>query len=682
MSPPSRVPPPGIYTIAVRANPIDKLDAEPDPANFNLKVRMRQTIPLNLDAALNGGGGSHTATSQLFKAQIDYYSVTVPADILGQPVAAWRLGFTHAVGDTRFRISTSFTDWSTALTITGNNGVIVPPFLMAGTTYYIAVIGDQTADYTITSSALELQVPSWTMPVSGSIEFGDSGTGLQGDQGRDLANGAWDFYAVDVPDGNSGLLRTVLEEINGDPDLYIREDGVPTLDHQNNGTSGSIYHRSMTQTTTQYGNWVPWDGRTERQLRPGRWYLGVKADGTSNARYRLRVSTGAITELPLDGASVSDQILVGGDWRYYRFTVPEDAPLDWSVTFAQQQGDVVMHIRDSLLPGCRSEAQEYFEQHYLNVADDNKNQASYEYSGYDTPGTHLFSVPWLRPGHVYYLGMHAKNDATFSLDTATSGTIGDLPLLDYYTGLVSTTISAGQSALYRIPVPPEATRMKWVSTLPSTVQLRMEQGTLPSVSGTAQHYVSSGANVSLNQALSAISWPWVPGQSYYLRIVNNGTSDAAITLTMNGKSAQTEDEDNDGLADAWELANYGTTGWSGADDNDNDGSNNLLEYAFNLDPNTGDIRSLIPGSEIPGLPSIALSGSGSGARLRIEFLRRRNAGLTYNAQFASGLSHSDWQPATGTVTPINNDWERVVVEDTESVGTKLLRFGRVVVTQQ
>ena len=678
-------PPAGFYTIAVRANPIDNSDYEPDPASYDLKVRAKNIIPLNFDAALNSGGGSHTVTSQLFKQQTDYYSVTVPPGLPGQDITAWILTFNHPLGDTRFQVSKSFTDWSQAISITGNTGVIAPPFLEPGTTCYVAVIGEQTAEYTITSSNLSTVVPPWPIPLAGNIEFGDSGAGLPGDQGRDLAVGNWDFYAVDIPDGNRGLLRTVLEAINGDPDLYIREDGVPTLDHNSNGTNGTLlYHRSMTETTTQYGNWVPWSGRTEHQLRPGRWYLGVKADGASNARYRLRVSTGSVVDLALDGASVTDQTLVGGDWRFYRFTIPEEAPLQWSVSFAQEQGDVVMHIRDTVPPGAMALAHESSEQSHLNAADDNKNQGPYVPEGFDLTGTHGFTVPWLRPGHTYYLGFHARNDATFSLTTTTAGSIGTIPSLDFYTGGIDATIPTGESLIYRIPVPPEATRIKWASTHPETVQLRMEQGTLPETTGPSQHYLSSGADSTLNQALASSSWPWIPGKTYYLRIVNNGSGEATVNLTMNGKNARTEDEDGNGLGDYWEQYWFGSTGWGARDDADGDSLSNFIEQAFNLDPTRGDLRTLAPGSGTSGLPLITVTGNGTTAHLRVEYIRRRNAGLTYTVQFASGLSPVDWQPAAAaeTVTPIDDDWERVVVEDSESVATMPLRFGRVVVTRQ
>ena len=65
--------------------------------------------------------------------------------------------------------------------------------------------------------------------------------------------------------------------------------------------------------------------------------------------------------------------------------------------------------------------------------------------------------------------------------------IGVLPGLDFHADTANTSIPANSSAPCRIPMPPEGTRMKWTSTHASTVQLRLEQGTVPASSGTAQH---------------------------------------------------------------------------------------------------------------------------------------------------------------------------------------------------
>jgi len=658
----------GLYTIALRANPVDSSDTEPDPATCNLKVRTRPVAPLNFDAVLNGGGGSHIATSQLVKDQADFYSVTVPSDLLGEEIIGWRLTFSHALGDTHFLVSNDFADWSDAVSVTGNSAVIVPPFLDSGETFYVKVIGDGAAEYTITSSTVALVLDAWTMPAGYNTEFGDSGAGLGGDQGRDLAGDNWHFYAVDVPDGNGGLLRTTLEALNGDPDLYLREDGLPTNDHKSEGaTGGNLYDRFMTDDGTQYGNWVPLNGRTEHQLAPGRWYLGVKATGGSNARYRLRVSNGVVTDLALDGANLTNQQLAGTDWRFYRFQVPEDAPVEWSATFSQQQGDVVMHIRDTMPPGCDNDVTEYSESAYRNAYDDGKNQGPYLNSGYDAAGTHAFTTPWLRPGTTCFLGFHAKNDATFSLSTATAGgTIGVLPELAYADGTVDTTLAVGENLTCLVRVPANATRWKHTSTRSANVEIRIEQGTLPLLTGYDVHYRSSVANSSLDEELDG--WPWVPGQLYYVSFVNTGGSPEPLLFEMNGKTVATEDEDGDGLPDHWELEYFPSIHtWGPMDAPGGDGVSNLMKLACNLDPTTWDRTILTPATGTRGLPSIQFINAGGEAMFRVEYVRRKDLDgvISCTTETSPGITR-DWSPATGSETvtgiPGHDDWERVVVE--------------------
>ena len=119
-------------------------------------------------------------------------------------------------------------------------------------------------------------------------------------------------------------------------------------------------------------------------------------------------------------------------------------------------------------------------------------------------------------------------------------------------------------------------------------------------------------------------------------------------------------------------------------DPNGDGTVNLLCYAFNLPPYLSPASVMTPGSGTAGLPSITTIGTGASLQLRIEFLRRKDAGngLTYRAQFGNNLSDSGigaWTDATITETPveIDADWERVTVVD--PVTGESPRFGRVVV---
>jgi hypothetical protein len=150
---------------------------------------------------------------------------------------------------------------------------------------------------------------------------------------------------------------------------------------------------------------------------------------------------------------------------------------------------------------------------------------------------------------------------------------------------------------------------------------------------------------------------------------------------------------NAGLINAV-VANYTQTydSWSDLDlgelppelaaadaDADADGASNLLEFAFHMVPTTPDFHYLKPGTGTTGLPAFSLVGSGDTLRLRFEFVRRTATSapvITYTPQFADSPA-GPWVDATSqpTVTPIDEIWERVVVEDEETAATT--RYGRV-----
>jgi len=214
------------------------------------------------------------------------------------------------------------------------------------------------------------------------------------------------------------------------------------------------------------------------------------------------------------------------------------------------------------------------------------------------------------------------------------GTVGTLPLLDYYTGALNLSIPANSSVVYRIPVPAEATRMKWSATHPATVELRLEQGTLPGTSGT-QHWTSGGsANVAFNQPLALTTWPWLPSQDYYLRAVNSSAAAQSLVLTMAGKNAATEDEDGDGLPDAWELAYFPDIySYNGAADPDNDGVTNAVEFADGTNPS-------LTGSAKYFLNVSAPHGSVGAVPALVKYDRASNVTLTHTSE--AGYNFLGW----------------------------------------
>jgi alpha-tubulin suppressor-like RCC1 family protein len=138
-----------------------------------------------------------------------------------------------------------------------------------------------------------------------------------------------------------------------------------------------------------------------------------------------------------------------------------------------------------------------------------------------------------------------------------------------------------------------------------------------------------------------------------------------------------EEEDVFGSSDA-AFTNFATF------DSDLDGMPGMIEHAFNLPPlSAGRPQRLIMGAgSTAGLPATALVTSVPGTqRLRLEYIRRVGAGLTYVPQFTSDVAGT-WQAATNpvTVTPIAAGWERCVVDDSQTTSAASKRFARVAVS--
>jgi immune inhibitor A len=118
-----------------------------------------------------------------------------------------------------------------------------------------------------------------------------------------------------------------------------------------------------------------------------------------------------------------------------------------------------------------------------------------------------------------------------------------------------------------------------------------------------------------------------------------------------------------------------------------DGIPNLLKYAFGMDPaiaHSGTARTLVPGTGTSGLPDIRPEDTGNDARLRVEFVRRKGTpGIQYAVQFSASLDSTAWQASSESpvVTSIDEEWERVVVQDGVSLQQARKRFARVEVTE-
>ncbi|MGC3957429.1 MAG: hypothetical protein QM813_05550 [Verrucomicrobiota bacterium] len=289
---------PGFYSLNVQA------DSATDVSQ-TLVIRQLSAQDLAFDRTLSTPSLTNVYSGALADLQHSYFRVTIPATFNGQPVLGWKLTLGHSQGNPRLRVrkdtlpDDNFNVGNSPWNL--EQMAVVPPYLTPGT-WYVDVQGQGTSQYTLTSSVLLLERPAWDMPaIGGSVTtpglpaggplFGDTGIGTNGvalpaDQGIDLEQGRFHYYAVVVPSNNVGVLRTRLDAISGDPNLYIRVGGAPTLSHYANGDyyySGILYERSLTANAgSEYGNWVPVDGRDELRLTPGTWYLAVQAGGNSN----------------------------------------------------------------------------------------------------------------------------------------------------------------------------------------------------------------------------------------------------------------------------------------------------------------------------------------------------------------------------------------------------------------
>lgn len=91
---------------------------------------------------------------------------------------------------------------------------------------------------------------------------------------------------------------------------------------------------------------------------------------------------------------------------------------------------------------------------------------------------------------------------------------------------------------------------------------------------------------------------------------------------------------------------------------------NLLKYAFFMDGSRADRSSLVPGTGVSGLPVFNITGADGAQLLRVEFIRRKDSGLTYSPRISTSLSTGSFQPMVGTesITGIDAERERVVIE--------------------
>ena len=558
----------GVYTLVVGN---EKAPVTAVTANTSYDVMVSASTPLALAAA----AGSNAAT--LLNNQSQFYRFDIPASF-----AAWRLSLAVTNGAVQLRarkdtLPDAASTWTDTLTSTQLETILTPGFLTPGV-WYVEVKATGLASYTLTSDQVT-PLRTWTMPAVGGLytqaglvapAFGDSGiddTGVAivnpnvGGQGIDLAQDHFHFYKVVVPPGNGALLRTQLDALSGDPDIYLRYGAPPSFDHAavpnyNQQWIGTAYDRMQTLPGTQYANWVPLDSRAESQLKPGDWWVAVRGKA-SNVRYRLHLSTGTIQDLAQAGGAVIGHTLAAGDMRYYRVQVPNSdvlnansTPLSWTLMLTKQAGDVTIFVRDTLpsgnniygdwTAGAVTTASYYFQ----DWSDDNVANPATPYPMYTTVGANVLTLPPVKPGKTYYLGVFAKTDAIFDLSSSIGLTRLQLDgLLPFAGGTVTTTVAVGATKLYRVDVPANAVRWNHTAIHTAGVKVYIQQDTIPTRDAYA-HWHSTAANQSGAQYLlnqdAMNGYPWQPGHSYYVLVENTSPVPEPFTFTLDGRFANND----------------------------------------------------------------------------------------------------------------------------------------------
>ena len=590
-------PVPGIYTIAVRA--AGTLPSNYALASATLSVNVIKPSPLNFAQELNAGNGLSNVDNRTLSDNEKYsYRVAIPRQIAGEDVMGWLI--TLEQGNPVVRVYKSESDFgkTAPVTMVGRSALIVPPFLTFDTNWYIEVEGVGTTDYIIKSQPVKLTGTPWTLPPAFNQLGGDSSPGEPDGLGirRELPQDAWEFYALDIPNNNLGLLRLALEQYTGNTNVYVRYNAIPTVDHLSTGTTGSrMFQYKMIAETSEAGNFSEVSDTVKQpdKLSPGRWYIAVKSEPLGTVRtgsgYRLKAHSGVVTDLDLTSTSpLTNQNLAERDWRYYRFFIPRTGiPAEWKPFFSRISGSSIAYIRDTLPPFSfvPLAATTVSSQTFVDWGTDLKNKAPLSaFPKALTPGTSTLTVPPLRPGSTYFLGIYG-NTSGGSVDVSSSVSAQQIAVnaeLAYDTGSTQITVPGNSSSLVRIATTPTATRLK-IECLQSAVglSLKLEQGSLPYTAVvTAAHKQNSAPyplSFTFNETLGA-TWPFVANRDYYLLLSNTTSAPISSTITTRGSSTTSEDEDNDGLLDPWEILHFGNLAQTAAADFDGDGSTNLQEF--------------------------------------------------------------------------------------------------------
>ena len=265
----------------------------------------------------------------------------------------------------------------------------------------------------------------------------------------------------------------------------------------------------------------------------------------------------------------------------------------------------------------------------------------------DATGNWTLSVPpgaltlslTLQPGLVYTVPLS-------NLDSQ----VGTPPVLGFYGGTFTGTIPTGGSLLVLLQTPADAVRMRLIGTHSADVAVRLRANGDPGTVGSTLWASSNIVNSLLSTPLSTTVAPWQPGVTYYIRVVNNGAAPQPVTLTSDGRTVATDDEDADGIPDAWEMLYYGTTAGDPTGDTDFDGIDSRMEFLYGTSPTVPN------GSELPHGISVTTTTTMSLSFSRPAVLP---PGLQLRVLNSTNLENGSWQPLT--VLKGNTGWAGPVI---------------------
>ncbi|MGA1129775.1 MAG: hypothetical protein ACO3XN_06885, partial [Chthoniobacterales bacterium] len=158
-------------------------------------------------------------------------------------------------------------------------------------------------------------------------------------------------------------------------------------------------------------------------------------------------------------------------------------------------------------------------------------------------------------------------------------------------------------------------------------------------------------------------------QTHQVEVELTGAGTHLVTLGFDDGGGSNPDSDADGLADAWELDNFGNLDRDGSGDADSDGLADRDEYIVGSDPNDAS-------SGFPALGVESVDGTFSVSFPTV-------AGRTYTVLARSGLTTGDWVEVTNVQegpglsgNPVTGDGTEKTVTET-GLGATGARFYRL-----